>query len=368
MRCVMISRLGEAVPEPQKDRQIQAEQKLREQQEQYLQFPDRQKRTEKPEKRKIRVRFMVNYRVHSRQILCMGGSELPFGWAFLSITKVPMTWNKGDNWTTELLLPVGLRVEYKYVILERQDWIKIQDDSAAEGMVTIPAPPRYRTGFGPEPPPQIEQIEEKMAIVSWQPGPNRVLQVPEESELQGLKPGDRVERSPARPRTEYYARDWKTGEKIVLPEHQAGTQEFLQVDENGDIIIERFDVWGYDDFTMPTGPVTGGSPLSPQGGSLSPPPKGDAPPPTPERTQDDGDRDNDTNRNSKPKAQRDDIETDEEEMEVLTGTKLSESDNEEIDEVAILPGMAEGFLELDNTQLTDSEQDAPQRYSNFFVV
>eukprot|EP01026_Neomeris_dumetosa_P073786 TRINITY_DN7629_c0_g1_i13.p2 TRINITY_DN7629_c0_g1~~TRINITY_DN7629_c0_g1_i13.p2 ORF type:complete len:444 (-),score=75.91 TRINITY_DN7629_c0_g1_i13:1312-2643(-) len=263
----------EGVGGPQPEKQMpEATEKLYEEQ-QFLQFPSRQKQEKPTEQRKILVRFKVNYRVHSRQILCMGGSQLPFGWAFLSITKVPMTWNKGDDWTRELQLPVGMQVEYKYVILERQDWIKIQDDSVAEGMVTIPAPPRYRTGFSPEPPPQIEQIEEKMAIVSWQPGPNRVLKVPDESELQNLKPGDRIERSPARPRTEYYRRDWKTGEKIVLPEHQAGTKEFLQMDEDGVISIERYDVWGYDDFTMPSGPSSGGSPLNPPSGSIQPPSK-----------------------------------------------------------------------------------------------
>eukprot|EP01023_Acetabularia_acetabulum_P003668 TRINITY_DN1151_c0_g1_i2.p1 TRINITY_DN1151_c0_g1~~TRINITY_DN1151_c0_g1_i2.p1 ORF type:complete len:446 (+),score=58.76 TRINITY_DN1151_c0_g1_i2:391-1728(+) len=250
-------------------------------QQQYLQFPNRTKEREaekpKVEPRNILVRFMVNYRVHSRQLLCMGGSQLPFGWAFLSITKVPMTWNKEDNWTRELYLPAGMRVEYKYVILERQDWIKIQDDSVAEGMVTIPAPPRFRTGFGPEPPPQIAQIEEKMAIVSWQPGPNRVLQLPTEEELEYLKPGDRVERNPARPRTEYYRRDWKTGEKIVLPEHQAGTREFLEMDENGVIFIDRFDVWGYDDFSMPSVPSPGGAPVGSPGRSINPSSSGGIP-------------------------------------------------------------------------------------------
>lgn len=43
----------------------------------------------------------MHYRVHSRQMLCIGGSQIPFGWSFLSIAKVPMQWSEGDVWTTE---------------------------------------------------------------------------------------------------------------------------------------------------------------------------------------------------------------------------------------------------------------------------
>ena len=71
-----------------------------------------------------------------------------FGWSFLSIAKVPMTWTEGDLWTTEVRcgtllnfhetsvacksvlniamqcmqveLPANIKVEYKYVILEEQ--------------------------------------------------------------------------------------------------------------------------------------------------------------------------------------------------------------------------------------------------------
>ena len=35
-----------------------------------------------------RVRLAVEYRVHSRQMICVGGSQIPFGWSFLSIAKV----------------------------------------------------------------------------------------------------------------------------------------------------------------------------------------------------------------------------------------------------------------------------------------
>jgi hypothetical protein len=68
------------------------------------------------------VRLAVDYRVHSRQMLCIGGSQIPFGWSFLSIAKVPASWNPGDVWAVEVELPAGTKVEYKYVILEEQDW------------------------------------------------------------------------------------------------------------------------------------------------------------------------------------------------------------------------------------------------------
>ena len=50
----------------------------------------------------MRVRLSVHYRVHSRQMLCIGGSQIPFGWSFLSISKLPMIWNEGDVWTAEV--------------------------------------------------------------------------------------------------------------------------------------------------------------------------------------------------------------------------------------------------------------------------
>lgn len=59
---------------------------------------------QRPDKQKplVRVRLSVHYRVHSRQMLCIGGSQIPFGWSFLSIAKVPMAWNNGDVWTCEV--------------------------------------------------------------------------------------------------------------------------------------------------------------------------------------------------------------------------------------------------------------------------
>ena len=65
---------------------------------------DRAGSTKQPEKEKplVKVQLNVHYRVHSRQMLCIGGSQIPFGWSFLSIAKVPMTWNQGDIWTCEV--------------------------------------------------------------------------------------------------------------------------------------------------------------------------------------------------------------------------------------------------------------------------
>lgn len=50
----------------------------------------------------VRVRLSVPFRVPKRQMLCVGGDKLPFGWSFMSIAHVPMTWNPGDIWTVEV--------------------------------------------------------------------------------------------------------------------------------------------------------------------------------------------------------------------------------------------------------------------------
>ena len=67
-------------------------------------FPTKFELMQRPDKQKplVKVRLSVHYRVHSRQMLCIGGSQIPFGWSFLSIAKVPMTWNTGDIWTCEV--------------------------------------------------------------------------------------------------------------------------------------------------------------------------------------------------------------------------------------------------------------------------
>jgi len=119
----------------------------------------------------VRVRFQLQYRCHSRQMLAIAGSSAPLGWSFLSIARNPLIWKEGDWWTIELNFPEGARVEYKYVVLEDQNWTK-QADEAAEGLV-----PLYRPS-GEVTEPDTEAIVRKMAIVAWQPGPNVVYTVP----------------------------------------------------------------------------------------------------------------------------------------------------------------------------------------------
>jgi hypothetical protein len=68
----------------------------------HIDFPARHYSEGSKEVPMVRVRLSVHYRVHSRQMLCIGGSQIPFGWSFLSIAKVPMEWNPDDVWTTEV--------------------------------------------------------------------------------------------------------------------------------------------------------------------------------------------------------------------------------------------------------------------------
>ncbi|QDZ17856.1 hypothetical protein HOP50_01g03630 [Chloropicon primus] len=132
--------------------------------------------------KQVRVRFRLQYRCHSRQMLAVAGSMAPLGWSFLSIARNPLNWTEGDWWTIELNFPEGARIEYKYVVLEDQNWTK-QDDEAAEGLV-----PLYRPS-GDVTEPVTEAIVRKMAIVAWQPGPNLVYTVPSQGEAAGESPG-----------------------------------------------------------------------------------------------------------------------------------------------------------------------------------
>ena len=72
----------------------------------YVQFPVRHNAEagSSQQPHMVRVRLHVQYRVHSRQVLCIGGSQLPFGWSFLSIAKFPLAWNPGDVWSTDVIL------------------------------------------------------------------------------------------------------------------------------------------------------------------------------------------------------------------------------------------------------------------------
>ena len=113
---------------------------------------------------------------------------------------------------SQVELPANTRVEYKYVIMEEQvaflhpatamtclafagrtgnrlvccinagwsslcvavlqDWTtQVSED--AEGVVSF----QYRTK--PDDPPDVQTIQKQMAIVAWQPGPNRIVQVPD---------------------------------------------------------------------------------------------------------------------------------------------------------------------------------------------
>ncbi|KAI8473045.1 MAG: hypothetical protein J3K34DRAFT_192237 [Monoraphidium minutum] len=193
---------------------------------------ERPEREKKP--RLVRVRLSVHYRVHSRQMLCIGGSQIPFGWSFLSIAKVPMTWLQGDVWQAEVILPAGQRIEYKYVILEEQDWTKLENEDA-EGLVEV----TYRSGAEPGAPPDVTAITKQMAIVAWQPGPNRIVQVPTEEELGALSPGEVVERVPARPPAR------SAFESPRQPDPFAGTWEALTILEDGEPLLDRHDVWGW---------------------------------------------------------------------------------------------------------------------------
>ncbi|KAF6260169.1 hypothetical protein COO60DRAFT_1269621 [Scenedesmus sp. NREL 46B-D3] len=157
-------------------------------------------RQHEKEKPLVRVQLSVHYRVHSRQMLCVGGSQIPFGWSFLSIAKVPMTWNQGDIWTCE-------------------DWTKLENEDS-EGLVEV----SYRSGSEPGRPPDIQVIQKQMAIVAWQPGPNRIVQVPTEQEL--------------RPRR---------------PDPFEGTWEVLSLNQQRQPFLDRHDVWGWS-------PGSGGRP------------------------------------------------------------------------------------------------------------
>ncbi|DBA84833.1 TPA: hypothetical protein ACH3X1_005862 [Trebouxia sp. C0004] len=137
-----------------------------------------------------------------------------------------------------------------------QDWTK-QENEDAEGVVSF----SYRTK--PEEPPDVQTIQKQMAIVAWQPGPNRIVQVPSQVEIDALKPGVVQNREPAKPqRQTYYARrfgqqafgsgsrligslqDMSKEEEKRLEEELKGTYETITLKANGQALVERRDVWG----------------------------------------------------------------------------------------------------------------------------
>lgn len=204
----------------------------------------------KSDKPVMKVRFSVSFRCHSRQLLCMGGSQFPFGWSFVSIAKLPMTWNPVDRWTAEVMqscvdrslnlcfqvyLPLGMRLEYKYVILEEQVWTNQQDEDA-EGVVEV----TYRSGDVPGQPPDVQKIRKQMAIVDWQPGPNRVIQIPDQDEIDRLIPGEKIQRTPARPRSYFSFRKLDSHPQKTSMD---GTWEELSLDAKGEPVLNRRDIW-----------------------------------------------------------------------------------------------------------------------------
>eukprot|EP00798_Chlamydomonas_sp_ICE-L_P014691 gene14691-20730_t len=231
-----------------------------------LEVPTNFELMQRPDKEKprMRVRLNVHFRVHSRQILCIGGSQIPMGWSFLSISQVPMTWNSNDIWTVEVNLQAGQRIAYTYVILEEQDWTKVEDQEG-QGLGEI----SYRTGSQPGHPPDVGVIQRQMAIVAWQPGPNRVLQVPSEKELLDLKVGQSIERLPALPHQQMpYERTVKANQypPSLQPDIFEDTWEVLTTDEEGKPFLDRHDAWGWMPATGTKATNVGGADTDDKGG------------------------------------------------------------------------------------------------------
>eukprot|EP00951_Prasinocladus_malaysianus_P005236 scaffold37202_cov47-Prasinocladus_malaysianus.AAC.2 len=212
-------------------------------QNQYLDFPGKIKRLfvreDQPDKvPMVKVRLSVHFKCTSpRQMLCIGGSNIPFGWSFLSIAKVPMSWSEGDNWTAEVEVPLGTRLEYKYVILEEQDWTK-QENEDAEGVVTQ----QYTLPEIPD----VQSITKRMAIVAWQPGPNRMLVVPKEEEFEGLVPGESRKRDLDVLRSERPS--VSSGGRVGRDDIIFGIDEAVELGRDSTPCLNRKDVWGYGDF------------------------------------------------------------------------------------------------------------------------
>lgn len=206
----------------------------------FIKFPVRSMSSIKRTPPLVRVRLSVEYRVHSRQMLCVGGSAIPFGWSFLSIAKVPMSWEPNDIWIVEVELPAGSKVEYKYVILEEQDWTQ-QVNANSEGTVD------YSYRVQPETsPPDVQKITRKMAIVAWQSGANRVLQVPGEKEIYNIPRSKQMHREFEADASSVPTK-WTTIDgdaKIFVDSSKKLSQEVLYIDEDNRPILERRDVWG----------------------------------------------------------------------------------------------------------------------------
>ncbi len=55
-----------------------------------------------------------------------------------------------------------------------------ENDALTGDWGLVPVEITYRTGNEPGKPPEVGVIQKAMAIVAWQPGPNRIVQVPTE--------------------------------------------------------------------------------------------------------------------------------------------------------------------------------------------
>ena len=170
-------------------------------------------------------------------MLCVGGSAIPFGWSFLSIAKVPMCWEPDDIWVVEVELPAGSKVEYKYVILEEQDWTQ-QVNASTEGTV------EYSYRVHPETsPPDIQKITRKMAIVAWQSGPNKVLHVPSEKDIESIPKNKKILRE-FNCNVGGLGSKWTTmGYEDSFTKDASFCQEILYIDDNRPM-LERRDCWG----------------------------------------------------------------------------------------------------------------------------
>lgn len=111
-----------------------------------------------------------------------------------------------------------------------------------------------------------------MAIVAWQPGPNRMLAVPTEEELAALRPGEVVHREPPAPAPGSMGGQRSYGQQALgkglssggggVPEEpppptapaqgqQGGVWETLRLDEEGRPLLQRHDVWGREERAGP---------------------------------------------------------------------------------------------------------------------
>ena len=111
-----------------------------------------------------------------------------------------------------------------------------QQNEDSEGVVEV----TYRSGKSPGQPPDVHKIRKQMAIVDWQPGPNRVIQIPDQDEIDRLVPDKVLQRTPARPRSYFSFRKLDSYRKKASVD---GTREELSLDAKGEPVLHRYDIW-----------------------------------------------------------------------------------------------------------------------------